>query len=544
MRLPRSRTQLYSLTDFTGGLNLSSDTFRLAENESPDLLNVDIDRRGGFQVRNGVQPYSAAALSAHPDGLWLFHTSSTDQIIAQVGAKMYRLNGSSWTEIGSSTGSSTTTVDAVTFNDRLYWVRGDASPIKWDGSTATTLSSAFNDSSTASSGNVPRADFIAVHSGYLWTGSIYQSGTKYPNRVRFSWTDTFDNSGENWRTEDYIDIDDGKDGDAITAIVPFRDHLVVFKRDAVYAIYGYSAESFQVVNISNTVGAANRECVLNTPAGLFFFDHNNGLNVWDGRSVNWVFEQVWPALRDGDIPVADLNKIRMGWVRNRLWLSVPWSGETSPRPYTFVLDLSSNKRGTWTRYDLQCGPYLRNQFSNQYLAALWGTSKIFLLDVNEHWYDDLGSGASVTPINAYLRTKWIDLGAPAVKKRWRRMEAVVQVLVPYELPVVSYSNYDPSLSRKNFKFTPKGEANPTTGSKWNFATWRGVASGVDVGDMKWAAESDQFGGVDRGSNLGVARSVSVKVGGKVMSNPSLGAQVPTFWGVDSLLFKFVPRKVR
>ena len=54
MRTSPKRTQLYSLRDFTGGLNLVADTFKLQENESPDLLNVDIDRHGGFQVCRGV----------------------------------------------------------------------------------------------------------------------------------------------------------------------------------------------------------------------------------------------------------------------------------------------------------------------------------------------------------------------------------------------------------------------------------------------------------------------------------------------------------
>ena len=33
--------------DFTGGLNLRADQFQLSKNESPDMLNVEIDPRGG-----------------------------------------------------------------------------------------------------------------------------------------------------------------------------------------------------------------------------------------------------------------------------------------------------------------------------------------------------------------------------------------------------------------------------------------------------------------------------------------------------------------
>lgn len=547
MRTSSRRTQLFTLKDFTGGLNLTADTFRLADNESPDLLNVDIDRRGGFQVRSGIQPYSTSALSAHPDLLWQFRTSAgVDYLLAQVGSQIMRSTGTTWTQVGTSLGSSTATVCATTFNNRTYWVRGDAAPCRWDGSTATTLTSAFNDSTSPSSGNMPKAEHVAAHSGYLFVAGTYESGTAYPNRIRWSWANTFDNSGENWRTDDYIDFNDGKEAEGITAIVPFRDHLVVFKENSVYAIYGYSSETFSVVPISNSLGAINHECALNTPAGLFFFDRNNGLNVWDGTKTTWVFEQIWPAMRDRDIPVSLQGNIRMGWVRNRLWLSVPWLGqETVPRFYTFVFDPFMQRGGGWTRYDLQAGPYLRGGRTEDYYAALWGTSRIYKLDVPTQWFDDFGSTLGTKTINAYLRTRWVDLDQPAIKKRWRRMEAVLQVGTPYELPVESYSNFDYSIPKKNFKFSARVSGATGTESRWNVAKWQGTASGVPVGNMIWAIDSDRHGEVDRGSNLGVARAVSVKVGGQIVSHPSAGSpQAPVFWGVDSLIFKFVPRRVR
>ena len=53
-----NRLQPLDLMDFTGGLNLRKNQFQLAENESPDLLNVDIDPRGGFYTRKGWQRWN------------------------------------------------------------------------------------------------------------------------------------------------------------------------------------------------------------------------------------------------------------------------------------------------------------------------------------------------------------------------------------------------------------------------------------------------------------------------------------------------------
>ena len=46
---------IYEQQDFTGGLNLRADQFQLAENESPKMLNVEVDPRGGIFSRGGMR---------------------------------------------------------------------------------------------------------------------------------------------------------------------------------------------------------------------------------------------------------------------------------------------------------------------------------------------------------------------------------------------------------------------------------------------------------------------------------------------------------
>ena len=537
MRTSPRRTQLVSLRDFTGGLNLTTDAFRLAENESPDLLNVDLDRRGGFQVRRGVTPFSDTPLPAAPRVLWQYNSYGTVYTMAQVAAVVYRGTGTTWTAVGTNLGSATQDVCPVTFNNNCYWARGNAEVVRWTGSVASTMGSAFNGTIVPTSGNVPRADHMAVHSGYMWVAGTWESGTHYPNRVRWSWANTFNDSGENWRADDYIDIDDGKDSDSITAIVPYGDQLIVFKRDSMYAIYGYSGESFSVVNVSNTVGAVSHSAAIATPAGLFFFDHLSGLHVYNGKSESLVFQQIWPAMRDGDIPRLQVDNVELGWIENRLWVSVPWNeNPTPPRGVTFVFDPYLKNGGSWTKYSLELGPYCQGHRSNDRLGYLHGTNLIFRLDVNGQYFDDLG-GVGVQPIDAWYRTRWIDLGEPAVKKRWRRTEALMQVDQAYDLPVISYSDYDPTTAVKNFRFTAQSSPSGIDDGVWDDPD-------SDWDSAKWA-RSGVYGYVDRGSTLGIARSVSLKVGGSVLSVAEVGeTQAPVFWGVDALIFKYVPRRVR
>ena len=537
--MARTQIRALNLKDFTGGLNLSTDTVRLADNESPDLLNVDIDRRGGFQVRRGIAPYSTDALADDPKTIWNYTTSlGTSYTMAQVTNKIYRSTGTTWTQVGTDLAVSGDAVCPVVFNGVTYWARGDNNVAKWDGSTATTMNTAFNDTTTPSSGNVPRAKHMAVHAGYMWIAGTYESGTHYPNRIRWSWANTFNNSGENWRSDEYIDIDEGKDGDYITALVPFGDQLIIFKRDSMYSLYGYSSETFVVNNVSNTVGAVSHEAAVATPAGLFFFDHQTGVNVFGGKNVNWVFEQIWPALRDGSIPSADIDNVMLGWVYNRLWVSVPWVDEPAlDRGMTFVFDPYVRQGGAWTKYDLPCGPFGRTHRTQEYLSSILGTDRIFRVDVQDQYYDNYGVG-NQTVINAYYRTKWIDLDQPAIKKRWKRMEAVMQAEYDYNLPVVTYKDYDVSATVKSFVLNARGasQVNALSG------IWDDPASEWD--EVVWA-QTQQVGTVDRGSNLGVSRAVSLKVGGEVVSIPTdLAPSAPVFWAVDSLIIKFIPRRLR
>ena len=52
--------------DFTGGLNLRADQFQLSNNESPDMMNVEIDPRGGLFSRGAFREINDTAVS----GTW------------------------------------------------------------------------------------------------------------------------------------------------------------------------------------------------------------------------------------------------------------------------------------------------------------------------------------------------------------------------------------------------------------------------------------------------------------------------------------------
>ena len=64
------------------------------------------------------------------------------------------------------------------------------------------------------------------HQGFMWVADTVESSVR--NRSRVRWSHPL--QPEDWASADYFDIDPDDESDQITALVPFRDMLLVFKQ--------------------------------------------------------------------------------------------------------------------------------------------------------------------------------------------------------------------------------------------------------------------------------------------------------------------------
>ena len=235
--------KLEALEAFTGGLNLRSDQFNLAENESPDLLNVLVDPRGGIRQRDGVDRRNTTALSADIQGIWALHTDAgTNQVMVNYSTKVAHSATANFTDLtGITARTDGSRVYGVTMNNVAYGVSYDKVCFRWDGTTAADLGVTFG-----SGGNMPQAQYIAAWNNFAWVANTYESATNHKYRLR--WSNI--NDPETWTANDYVDIDKGDHGDYITGLCPMGDRLLVFKSNSVHAIFGWDSDSFQVVNLT------------------------------------------------------------------------------------------------------------------------------------------------------------------------------------------------------------------------------------------------------------------------------------------------------
>lgn len=384
----RGTVQLLGISDFGPGLRLDADAFQLRGGESPSLLNVDLEPLGGLSQRKTVAPLiaSSAPLTKPIHSMFAFaNTSGTEQLLVGSGTHTFYSTGSAFVSVGT-TWTSSARQRAVSHRDALYIVNGVDAPRKWTGSAVSNLTQTFiSDLTTSTDGNMPIAKTICAWQGYVWVANTVESATAHKSRLRFS----HPNRAERWRADDYIDIDVGRDGDEITALVPMQDRLLVFKNRSLHVVTGYDPDTF-AVNFYGEVGAPAQEAVAVTEYGVYWFSWPDGVYMLTDRGISYQFQQLYPAIRDGQIPDAYHAMATVGWLGRRVWVSVPWEGSTDNQR-VFVLD--PKKKGGWTQYDLALGPLLlwrRAASDTLALAATSSTSEaIRVLKLDEDADTDL-----------------------------------------------------------------------------------------------------------------------------------------------------------
>lgn len=543
--------------DFTGGLNYDANAFSLDNNETNDALNVDFNPKGGVSTRWGFKRLNTTAIGGGGAGSVavnrLFPWNNTSRrLLVSTSTAIYAYPSTSTAgalDNLSITHNATYGAGFATWDDRstnVVYVScgfGNAGR-KISGTTVTSLTSSGtgawqNDLTNPNGTHMPRAQMVVAHAERLWVANTSESSVEYPNRVRFS----HPLFPESWREDDYIDVVAG--GPKITGIVAFNGVLVIFKDKAVFALYGFNEETFQLVDISRSVGAVAPNCIAQTERGIYFFSNPEGVFFYDGTSLKDVFEPIRPLLIDSEISEQAVQGMSMGYANRRLYLSLPAGQDVvdilafdssveeydkAERNYdggtraalptrTFVYDETVGN-GCWTAYQTSDGfglvcpvDFLQQDSSILHVAAHPYQPYLLTIDVRENGSADNITGTDVA-FESYWTTKWQDAKNVGAKKFWRRPEFIFRREVDVaSVRVDVYQDWDSFTPIKYFMLTPP-EADPNVG---NWQSW---------GEPEFGA-SHLFA-----DSLGLARSVRLKI-----SNNSTSP-----WAVYSIVYRFNPRK--
>lgn len=536
------------MDDFTGGLNLRADPFQLAQNESPDMLNVDVDPLGGFSSRAGVQRLNTSAIGSIANGSFtpekLFYWNATSpQLMVAANGKVFYASTTSFTDTtitttfadGASFAPWTGTTPSGTPISALYVACGTSTTqaAKWDGSTKTLLTASGTGNwqtslASPTTGFMPRSDLVATHNDRMWVASTYENAAGFPNRIRWS----HPNYPESWREQDYIDVVQG--GSGITALVPFGGALFIFKKHSVHALYGYDTDTFQLVTLTESIGALSSNCVAASERGLYFFHWPDGLFVYDGNGFESLFDKLRPIITSGEVNASALGSIWLSHVNNRLWLALPCGEDNTVATRNYVYDPSIK---AWTKYQFGTAKKALTAMADfvtstgtRYSLGLHADDP-YVVRVDDPTLEQDDITGTPESFESYYVTRWHDADIVSAKKMWRRPDMIVnQPTVDTTLTVQVYHNWEEALVKRTAQILI------SAGSQ-NALTWRPIGSEPDAydgwGQAPWGvvAEGAQF---QRGANLGLARAVQLKINGE-LGKP---------WGVNSISYKYNPRKVR
>ena len=386
---------------------------------------------------------------------------------------------------------------------------------------------------------MPLARLVTQHNGYMWVADTVESSTRFPHRVRFSHLQ----QPEDWATADYFDVDPDDDGSPITALVPFKDHLLIFKKDSLWACYGYSKDDFFVERITPVTGVNDPRAVTVNSGVCYWFNSDGQVMAYNGRSV--------APLTDSLRWWSDIGKIQHGgdhvlmWTDARLFLSLEAGAGQSSARWLFVYDPTIKALTRydkvvddmfhWIRLDDDADPLFlfaddRNMYRFDRSYEVDTDTPDFIADVTgdpilDVTGDPLRSvdiqSVSSRRIEGYYRTAWITAGETATKKRWKRPRVTAAASGDTTILVEIYHNFFESRLTKTTEILIDAE---------DAGTWGTMSWGGTWGDGE--GETYEFARI---TSAGSGHAVQFLF--KSIDNPGR-------WWVDSVAVPFRRKEVR
>ena len=565
------------IVDFTGGINLRADQFQLAPNESPGIVNLEVDPRGGIFTRAGYQIFNSTAVGSL-GGVWLpkklynYKHSTIPTVLlatgydtdASVNGKVYQSTGGDFALLEYSSGNSivvksTNGASFAQWQNTVYIATGSGTtvvatiPYKYVAgdtyATALTVSSpTWQAYALPTGGYMPRAELNITHANKMFVANTVEYDTAsvpaltaYPNRLRWS----HENSPENWYQDDYIDIESG--GEGITGLQIVDGQLLIFKPKAVYLLMGYDADNFQLVELSTNLGIDYPQHCVAGNGGVYFFDYPNGLYFYNRNGIQDIFKRLRPIIQDKQVNSQALTAITLSYINNKLWLSMPYDSDviTGVAPSTlpdfpsvnFVFDPTIGSQGSYTMYQsstgfgLVSGTDWRDSADEAYYLMInpdYDFPFIFSVDDYDNVTDAELAGATPNTGNFLTKyiTKWFDDDRYVQLKSFISPNYVMKsVESSTDIRINIYQDFDSTNQQRSQTINLIPE---TTGGLYGTGLYGTAVYGISTVGAT----------LQKGSPLGRAKAVQLEFLQPIASDTGRK------WGLNSIAYKYKRRKIR
>jgi hypothetical protein len=476
-----------SIINPSKGINTFMADIDIDDLEASDLLNIEFSEKGNPGKRRG-STVVGNEVDSRGRGLASFYRSNGDRFLLRAsGTKLYRLVGTTWTEITGVTFTNNLQTNFVQAKDAVYIHNGTDDMAKFNGTTlnqpATGVKAKFGvyyNSYHIISGNpsFPSRLYISnINNADDFTG---QTGTATASTAT-SLTD----SSKSWGVNDFADqiiritegtgvgqektitantattitvastwstnpdttskykigsgnfIDIAKDdGDKITGLGKFQDFLIIFKERSIYQLFFDQSGVPTVLPVTSGVGCVSHRSIDNMENDLLFLSRvgsnvsirvlGNEPNFFNVIRTNELSTRIQPIL--SAITASNLENCSAIYDDNKYMLAIPYGG-VDYNNRIVVYDRRYMAFSIWEGMNVN--------YFNQFVDSQNASHLYFIGDNDGKMYEMYqGFNDDGAAINAYWQSKNYNLGAFDVTKRWndctlllRRITGTLQLTI-------------------------------------------------------------------------------------------------------------------
>jgi hypothetical protein len=275
-----------------------------------DARNV-IPSTEGYDPLGSLSPKTEAVAAKVFSGAWFLDAANNSQTFAGAAAKLYKRNGSAWTDVSGATYTGT------------YWefAKWGNTVIACNYTDATQTIDMTSGTNFAALSNAPKARRVAVVKDFVVFGDTVESAVSYPNRIRWSGFNNATLYGSDLSTQaDYQDLVGS--GGRIQRIVSGSVGVIFMQHSIWYMTYDGPPTVFRFEEVEPGRGTPAAKSVCWFGSQIYFYSHDGfyvhqvgqgSRPIGSGKVDRWFLGRANPSRMDEMHGVVDRENNRVIW---------------------------------------------------------------------------------------------------------------------------------------------------------------------------------------------------------------------------------------
>lgn len=287
------KAKVFSIEDFSGGLNTRNYAKGLEPNFSPNCANVHSNLYKNLVIRNGYSVFSNTLAQTNSYGIYKYTSLSngipSDMLIKFSDSKMWKMDnlGGTWEEVTLASTQTpnlySATVYSTASTNYFIFANYDLNTMQiYTGGASTT------DISTTT---ITSARYVIAWKGHLWCLYTKENGTIFPYRLRRTNINTYGSVATDW-TAGVSGYDDvvTSDGDYGTALVGLKANIYIFKKNSIFRVIYMGGTPLVEIKQMSSIGCASpntikKITVMSGEEYLIFLGTDNRVYIFDGYNA-------------------------------------------------------------------------------------------------------------------------------------------------------------------------------------------------------------------------------------------------------------------